>query len=319
MTRSVLTVGEALAVLRSEPGEPVWNSSSLRLGTGGAEVNVAKILAHQSIDVTWAGRVGSDGLGRRVVRELRAEGVTTHVVHDPERPTGMILKDLRPDGRTEISNYRTDSAASRMTPADLDGVPVDDTMLVHVTGITLALSATARATVQHLVETAVRKGAEVSFDVNHRPRMWAATDPRDISRTYRAIARQAGTLFVSVDEVPYLLPGWTSDDPAAAAVALSNEGMPHAVVTAGAAGAVAHHDGILTHQPAIATIVVDTVGAGDAFAAGYLAAYLRGLDVGQRLLLGARLGAAACQHAGDSEGALSMTGDPDDSGDPVLR
>ncbi|MFC5502701.1 sugar kinase [Lysinimonas soli] len=320
MISRVVTVGEALAVLRNPPDEPSWLARELILGTGGAEGNVAMALARSGVPVRWIGRVGADAMGRRVARELRAEGVEVRAIQDGEHPTGLLLKDTSADGRTRVVYYRKGSAGSRLSEADVAEEPLDAGTLLHLTGITPALSESARAAAALLLDRAEESGSTVSFDVNHRARLWGA---EDAAAVYRAIAARAAVLFASVDEVPLLLPGWQGTDPAAAATALAEAGHGHVVVTAGARGAAALRDGASYIQPAVPVRVVDTVGAGDAFVAGYLARLIAGDDPAAALARGALLGAAACRHPGDWEGAADLDGlDPDidpDPADPVSR
>ncbi|TQS41151.1 sugar kinase [Cryptosporangium phraense] len=344
MIERVVTVGEALAVFRAGDDGPLWSAPRVAVSTGGAEGNVAMALARRGVPVSWFGRVGDDSLGRRVVRELRAEGVDVHPVVDRENPTGLLVKELDAGGRTSVVYYRRGSAGSRLSPADVDRIPLTGATLVHLTGITPALSPEARSAVDHLLDRAKTAGATVSFDVNHRGRLWEGETAAPV---YREIASRADVLFASLEEVPYLIPGWGGVSPepggvsepgggsspggvsglggggaGAAAVALGERGYSHVVVTAGAAGAVAGIDGELYAVPAVPLDgVVDTVGAGDAFVGGYLAELVAGHGPSRRLRTGALLGAAACRHAGDWEGvadlsALDGEAAPDD---PVTR
>ncbi|MFW8745442.1 PfkB family carbohydrate kinase, partial [Mesorhizobium japonicum] len=139
MIDRLVTFGEGLVVLR---GSELDRAPGLALGTGGAEANVAMAAARSGAVATWLGRVGDDAFGRRVVRELRAEGVTVLPIVDPA-PTGVIVKELHAGGRTGVSYYRHDSAGSRLSAADVDDLPLTDTTLVHLTGITPALSPSA--------------------------------------------------------------------------------------------------------------------------------------------------------------------------------
>ena len=158
----------------------------------------------------------------------------------------------------------------------------------------------------------------VSFDVNHRSRLWPT---RSAGTVYRQLAQRADIVFSSVDEVGLLLPGRHGEGATAAeaAEALAAHGHRHVVVTDGARGSAARIDGTTTLGAAVPVTVVDTVGAGDAFVGGYLVALSRGADVDERLRLASQLGAAACRHAGDWEGvagwSLDETGQDPCAGD----
>ncbi|GAA1059969.1 sugar kinase [Agromyces bracchium] len=296
----MLTLGEGLGVLRTRGLGTLAHESDLVVGTGGAEGNVAIGLARLGAPVTWLGRVGDDGLGTRVVRELRAEGVTVIAPTDAAA-TGLLIKETPAPGRTAVTYHRAGSAGSRLSPADLDLVDVGDFDLLHVTGITPALSATTHEAIDAVVDLARAAGVPVSFDVNHRSTLWG--DPAAASAAYRSIAARADLVFAGVDEAE-LVTGRAGTDasPADLARAIAELGPVEVVVKLGEAGAIALVDGEVHERAAVPVTVVDTVGAGDAFVAGYLAARLAGEDDDARLDLAVRTGAAACTHPGDWEG-----------------
>ena len=261
--------------------------SQLAVGTGGAEGNVAIGLARLGVPVTWLGRVGDDGLGRRVTRELRAEGVDVVAIVDEDAATGLLLKESPQPGTTLVTYHRTGSAGSRLTPGDLAALPLEQGDVLHLTGVTPALSASARDTVFAALDLADAVGATISYDVNQRSKLWSAAEAAPV---HQAIAARADLLFASEDELP-LLGGVTAAE---------------FVVTRGAGGASTVRDGQRTEQAAITLqTVVDTVGAGDAFVAGYLAELVAASPIAQRLLTAVQTGAAACLHPGDWEGAAT--------------
>ena len=319
----VLTVGEGLAVLRARDHGSLATVSDLVIGTGGAEGNVAIGLARLGIPVTWLGRVGDDAFGRRVVRELRAECVDAIAPVDADAPTGLLVKSTPAPGRTDVIYHRTGSAGSRLARTDLEGIDIAAYALVHVTGITPALSASASDAVDVLVGRARDAGVPVSFDVNHRSRLWP--DLSAAIERYRSLAARADVVFAGEDEAAMLV-GHPAE-PAELARAIAALGPGEVVVKLGADGALAcskSGSGVgVHHRDAERVPVVDTVGAGDAFVAGYLAERIAGEPVEVRLKTAVRTGAAACMHAGDWEGAATRAqlADLFDGGpsDPVRR
>ncbi|WP_353807573.1 sugar kinase [Agromyces sp. SYSU T00194] len=315
----VLTVGEGLGVLRARDLGSLATVGELVVGTGGAEGNVAIGLARLGTPVTWLGRVGDDGLGRRVVRELRAEGVHVVAPVDADAPTGLLVKTTPAAGRTDVAYYRAGSAGSRLRASDLDALDVAGHALVHVTGITPALSASASAAIDALVARARAAGVPVSFDVNHRSTLWADADAA--AARYRELAAAADVVFAGDDEAALLVGTGTPDELAERVAAL---GPSEVVVKLGAAGAlvrVARERGPeVLRRGAVPVEVADTVGAGDAFVAGYLAERVAGAPVATRLETAVRTGAAACTHPGDWEGAATRADLARlDGGDPVRR
>jgi 2-dehydro-3-deoxygluconokinase len=320
--RRVLTVGEGLGVLRARDLGSLATVSEFTLSTGGAEGNVAIGLARLGVPVTWVGRVGDDDLGRRVVRELRAEGVDV-VAPTDAAATGLLVKSTPAPGRTAVAYYRAASAGSRLTPADVEHVPLDDVALVHVTGITPALSATAAEAIDVLVARARAGGIPISFDVNHRSTLWASADAAVSS--HRRLATLADVVFAGQDEAALLVddprqpPASASGDPEDLARRIAALGPREVVVKLGEHGALSLRDGVIERRAAIPVDVIDTVGAGDAFVAGYLAELIAGRPLCERLDTGVRAGAAACTHPGDWEGSPTRAELARVGGDPVRR
>ncbi len=177
-TGAVVTVGETMLLLSgTEPGE-VAELEHLRVDTGGAESNVAIGLVRAGVPATWVGRVGADPAGDRVLRDVRSAGVDVVPVVDPDRSTGLMVKERLHDGRTRVTYHRRHSAASALVPEDVPAGLVERAAAVHLTGITLALSDTARATVQAVLDRADAAGVPVSFDVNHRAKLIDAATAR---------------------------------------------------------------------------------------------------------------------------------------------
>lgn len=308
----VVTLGETMGLFAA--GGQGTAGDQFRLRIGGAESNVAIGLVRLGVPATWIGRVGADVAGDLITRELRAEGVQARSIVDASAPTGLMVK-TRPYGSvTRVDYHRRGSAGSLLRSVDVDADLVRAADLLHITGITPALSASASAAVDYAVEVAVEAGIRISFDVNHRARLWADASYRDV---YRRLAARADVLFAGDDEAGLLVSGLT---PESLARGLADLGPAQVVIKRGAAGCVALIDGKLFEVPAIPVTAVDTVGAGDAFAAGYLAELLAGLAPAERLATATRAGAFACLGHGDWESLpgradLELTG----NGDPVVR
>lgn len=314
MGGGVLTFGETMAQFRGDGIGSLSHERSLRAGMGGAESNVAIGLRRLGVPVRWIGRVGADPLGRLIARELRAEDVDATVITDPHAPTGLMIKESRARGITSVLYYRAGSAGSRLRPGDVPDEAVRAAGLVHVTGITAALSDSALDTVRHAVAVARRAGVPVSFDLNYRKALWDTDRARDV---YRELLAASDIVFAGEDEAAIAVgspspeaPGGDGGpavpgelaDPGELAGKLSALGPPEAVVKLGERGAVALADGRLYERDAVAVTPVDTVGAGDAFVAGYLSEVLAGHGPGDRLRTATVTGAFACLSPGDWEG-----------------
>nr|WP_274598927.1 sugar kinase [Streptomyces albus] len=324
-------MGESMVTfLPSRPG-PLADVPSFARAIGGAESNVACALARAGFRTRWVSRVGADGFGDHLVRAIAAHGVDTSAVErDLERPTGIYFRTdgERPTGPapgrgsgpeggpardpeasaalSEVLYYRAGSAASAMSPATVPPEALRAGRVLHLTGITAALSAGCLALLRAL--TSGRPGPDgaaapwdggpaplVSFDVNYRAGLWR-TAPEPGAEVLRELARHSDLVFVGEDEAAA---AWgVTGGPAAVRDALPEPAV--LVVKQGSAGATAFvADGPAVFAPALEVDVVSPVGAGDAFAAGFLAGTLRGLPVRERLRHGHVMAAAALTDAGD--------------------
>ncbi|WP_097964875.1 sugar kinase [Streptomyces sp. or20] len=351
-TTDVVCLGESMVTfLPSQPGR-LADVPSFGRGIGGAESNVACALAAAGHRAAWVGRVGADGFGDHLVETIASYGVDTSAVRrDPVRPTGIYFRTATDRGTDthEVAYYRAGSAASAMSP---DNVPYEDLLagrILHLSGITAALSADCLALLRDL--TAARPGRPlVSFDVNHRPHLWRGGDA-DAS-VLLELARRCDLVFVGEDEAEEawgivgaeairaalpepavvvvkrgsagatvfsgLRPGPRSSNAGGAenATGAGSSGAGGAGNTAGAgssgAGGAENATGAgssgaggaedadtVTLVPALRVDVVAAVGAGDAFAAGFLSATLRGLPVRERVRHGHLMAAAVLTVPGD--------------------
>jgi 2-dehydro-3-deoxygluconokinase len=297
-TPEVLTIGESMVAFRSDG--PVVQGGTQTSRVAGAESNVAIGLARLGHSVSWAGRVGPDSFGRLILRELRGEGVdTTHAVEDVSRPTGLMFVEQRTADLTLVEYRRSGSAGSALRREDVEAALKAGPRLVHLTGITPALSASARDCTRWVAEAVSAAGALVSLDVNFRSRLW----PRDQAREVLApLAGHAAYVIASEDELDLVLRGDEGPEDEAAA-SLLDRGARAVVVKRGPRGATVHTRAGRVDLPALAVTAVDPIGAGDAFSAGYLSGVLDGLEPVECLRRGITTGAFAVSARGDWEGA----------------
>jgi len=295
MTRpDVVTMGETMVSLRT--GTPLRLGGTLSMTMAGAESNVAIGLARLGHTVRWGGRGGADELGAYILRTLRAESVAVDtVVVDAERPTGLMLAERRVADVSRVSYYRAGSAGSALSASDAAACLADAPRVLHVTGITPALSESAAEAVTEAIDLALRAGALVSVDVNYRSKLWT---PGQARLVLAELVRRAHIVIASEDELGLVAP---MDEPAAAKE-LAASGVSQLVIKRGANGATVWHDGEAHHAQAIAVPVLDTIGAGDAFTAGYLSGVLDGLSPAEALRRGTVTGAFAVSAVGDWEG-----------------
>ncbi|HEX2133067.1 MAG TPA: sugar kinase [Actinophytocola sp.] len=249
---------------------------------GGAESNVACHLAGLGVTAAWVSAVGDDAFGRAVVDFVAGYGVDVSRVRvDPTRPTGLYVKESDASG-SPVRYYRRGSAASGMGPALLADLPTTGMRVVHTSGITPALSDTCLALMRELV--AAPRTHLLAFDLNWRPALWAGRD----TAVLRELAAAADLVLVGADEAETV---WGVGDPVGIRAILPEPAT--LVVKQAERGATLIErdpatgtDRLPVFQPALRVDVVEPVGAGDAFAAGYLAATLDGAPPAHRLRAG---------------------------------
>jgi 2-dehydro-3-deoxygluconokinase len=276
----VLTVGETMALLDPAAEGPPELGAEFRLRIGGTESNVAIGLARLGIDVIWVSRLGRDHFGDVVLEAIAAEGVDTRFVLRSDERTGLFAK-ARVRGLTQVAYWREGSAASRLGPRDVPDDAFDSVRLVHLTGITMAISETGAALVVDLARRAKERGLTVTFDPNFRS---ALPDSPDA-----AAARQRAVL-------PYV--DWYLCGEEEQRLLWGDEPVPvPCVVRVGARGAQV--EGQTVPPARLVDEVVDEVGAGDAFATGFIYGLLQGWP--QR----------ACAQAGNLIAAFALLGTGD--------
>lgn len=294
----VVTFGEPLILFAPEEAGLLRDVNRFRKYVVGAELNLAVGVSRLGRSAGWFGRVGADGFGEEVGAVLRAEGVdSSRVVSDPQAPTAVMFKEYRGFGDPRVLYYRKHSAASCLSPADVDREYIAGARYLHATGITAALSDSCWEAVTHAMQVARTAGVSVSFDPNIRRKLMTA---EMVHEKLLPLVAQTDILLLGLDEGELLFGVRGTDAVLEAATA---RGVRTVVVKLGDQGCVARQDTTRVTVPAYPVAqVVDTVGAGDGFDAGFLSGLLWGLDLQQALQLGALVGAAALTVRGDYEG-----------------
>lgn len=295
----IVTFGETMVLFLAETAGPLREATRYGRFIAGAETNVATGLCRLGHSAGWISRLSDDELGRAVAFRLRGEGVDiSRATIDPEAPTGLMIREKRELGPLEVIYYRRGSAASRLTPDDLDADYIRGARYLHLTGITPALSATCRATSFAAAKIAREAGVPVVLDPNLRFKLWSREEART---TLRELTQQADILLPGLEEGEFLT-GESDPDTAARAFLELAPSLKMVVMKLGAEGSMVVTRDERVHVPATPLPrVIDPVGAGDAFAAGFYAGQLRGLGLAETLAVANRCGAWATTAPGDAD------------------
>lgn len=291
---TILCCGEPLVVLTPHCGEDLMTAHELAIGVAGAELNVALHLARLGLDVRYAGAVGADPFGSRIRSALVGEGVDDGALHEvADRPTGVYFKQTAGDAGngSSVHYYREGSAAAGPWP--LTGDDLASVGHVHISGVAAAISHEFVARLEAL--TPPDRTWTASFDINHRPALWPTESAGEV---LLKIARRCDIVLIGLDEATEV---WGAQTPDAIRKLLPDVG--EIVVKDGAHPASVWVDGSWTTSEPVPVVVVELVGAGDAFAAAYLASRLSGHSPGASMQAGHVLAAHVISETGDQGSA----------------
>lgn len=282
MAWDIVTLGEGLVRLTPPAMRRVAEATALEMDVSGSEANTAVGLSGLGKSVLWLSRLTDNPLGRSITQRLSGLGVdTSQVVWTEKDRVGLLFQEEFAPPRTGQALYdRTGSAMSRIRPAELPAsiFAPGNARLLHLTGITPALSNPANNTALHALKRAVEAGWRVSFDVNYRPHLWSSDDAR---AGVEPFLRSADVAFISRTDVRAVY-GLTDSLPAQRVLDTVAAYFPQAVwvMTLGRDGAIARErDGKIYKQEAYKCTELSQTGCGGAFSAGFLSAYLDGATV----------------------------------------
>jgi 2-dehydro-3-deoxygluconokinase len=292
----VVTFGEVMALFTPTTAEPLRFARQFELRWGGAECNFAIALTRLGLRAGWQSLLGDDEMGRLILHGARGEGVDiSQVKLVPGGRTGLYLKQFVA-GRNEVFYYRQGSAASYLGPADLDPDYLRQSRWLHLTGITPALSPSCHAAIERGFELAEQFGLRISFDPNMRYKLWSLERARAV---LIPLMQRCDVLLSGEEE---LLPLLDLTDREAAVEMVLGWRRPLLALKLGAEGALIASAEQRVLAPGLSVEqIVDPVGAGDGFDAGFVAGQLLGWDLAKSAQLGNIVGAAALGVRGDFE------------------
>ncbi|RQN11911.1 sugar kinase [Clostridium butyricum] len=299
----VVTFGESMIVFSPQSHGPLRHVHTFEKTIGGAESNVATALSKLNHTVGWFSKLSNDEFGRDVISSIRAEGVdTSRVILDENNNTGLIFKEYYQRSNPNVYYYRKNSAASTISPDDIDEEYIKSAKILHLTGITPALSKSARESVYKAIDIAKSNGILVSFDPNIRLKLWDLEEAKEILVD---IANKADIVMPGLDEAEILL-GLTDKDEICDYFLGKNAKI--VAIKLGAEGCYikSKEESCMVPGYNVSDIIIDTVGAGDGFAAGFLCGYLDNLSLEEIGEYSNGMGAMATLASGDMTGYPSF-------------
>ena len=263
--------------------KPLGEAETFQRSLAGDTLNILVAAARMGSSTGYVTRVGKDHFTSYLLGAWRKEGIDVSRVRQEEGFNAVHFVALLPDGDREFIYYRRGSAATTMQPSDLDRAYIASTKVLHVSGITQAISASARATALKAAQIAAETGVAVSYDPNYRHQLWSTQEARRGMEEIMAYVTYFSPSVPSDSEALF-----DTADPREVVEQGLSRGAGLVIATNGAEGALIGESGdvfeVETYSPGP---VVDTTGAGDAFKGAMLHGILRGMSTRDASTLGA--------------------------------
>lgn len=296
--KDLVTFGETMVLFNPDSDGPLRYVHGFKKSIAGAESNVAIALARLGHDVGWFSRIGDDEFGQFIKHVIRGEGVDVSKVSvDLVNPTGILFKERFMHTEPSVYYYRRQSAASHMTSHDVDYDYIKNAKILHISGITLALSESCRESVYKAIDIAKKENTMISFDPNIRQKLWSIDEARPVILD---VARHADIILPGLDEADLLIGKTSIED-----IVDYFHGLGNKIVALklGKKGCFVSNGEIGLEVPGFKVEQAkDTVGAGDGFAAGFLSGVLQEQSLYDCGRLANAIGAMATLVKGDMEG-----------------
>lgn len=315
ISKEVLLVGEPMGLFISQEVGDFEDVKGYYLAIAGAEFNVAVGIKRLGHTPSYMTKLGNDPFGKKIIKTMNANGIATDlIIHTDKSPTGFMFKSKVTEGNPNIFYFRKGSAASTLCGADVEKLNYKKYDIVHITGITPALSNETKEATETMVKKCKENKLMFSFDPNLRPQLW---NSKEEMRAYiNKLAAQSDLFLPGIEEANILI-GET--DPVKIAETYINMGAKAVVVKLGPEGSyVASKSEQGFVEGFSVDSVVDTVGAGDGFAAGVLTALREGKTLKEAARRGNAVGAIQVMSIGDNDGLPTteeldrfMSGDSD--------
>jgi 2-dehydro-3-deoxygluconokinase len=295
----ILTIGEPMVLFAANELGPLYEINHFTKYLAGSEVNVSIGLKRLNHDVTYVTKLGNDPFGKYIYNFLQHERIdTSHVMFDDKFPTGFQIKSKTLKGDPDVFYFRRGSAASHVSIEDIKTIDFAKYDHIHLTGIFPALSDITRETIYEILKISKDKGKQISFDPNLRPTLWKSQEY--MIQTINDIAFHCDIVLPGIQE-GLILTG--SDNYEKIADFYLGKGTSIVAVKLGENGAFVKTKNEKFYVKGYKVDrVVDTVGAGDGFAVGFISAILEGLSIKEAAMRGNAIGSLQVMTPGDNDG-----------------
>ena len=298
----LFTFGELMSLFMAMDTDSVKTAKQYQLSAAGAEANVAVASHRLGIDVYFHSKVGNDYLGDAVIALMQAEGLKTDHFVRSNNYNGSLVRNRGQEEKLDVTYLRKCAAASTFQPEDIDEKVLANSKWVHTTGITAALSESARNTVAHALDLARKHKVRASFDLNIRLKLWSK---EEASKALRELAHDVELLTGGVDEYEIVFGG---GDPETNLKIAAERGINTVIMTNGPEPMRILDRGERFDFVPDKVKIVDPVGSGDAAIAGTICGILAGLSLKDAIKQGSKCGAMVASVLGDWAGMVEGKG-----------
>ncbi|GIO24524.1 sugar kinase [Oceanobacillus sp. J11TS1] len=296
--KDVITIGEAMIVFNPDATGPMKFVNGFKKHIGGAELNLAIGCSRLGLTTGYISRLGNDEFGKAIRTFARGEGIDTSEVKLVDGySTSLNFKEMMEDGSVKTFYYRDKSPTLTMKPEELNESYIKNARVLHLTGIFPAIGGDNLEVMMESILLAKKHGVKISFDPNIRLKMWTKAEARKVLLD---ILPHVDILLAGDEEMDIII---GESEPEAIIAKTREIGIPTVIIKRGELGSVGYHQGrTIQADPVKAPKVVDTVGAGDGFNAGFLYGYLNDWDLERSLHFANTIGSMVVGIAGDNEG-----------------
>ena len=294
----VITIGDAMVAMCPKEKGPILFCNTFERKIGGAELNVAIGCARLGLKSGWISRLGQDDFGKHILKTVRGEGIDTSQIELVEGyQTSVYFREVMANGDSRSFYYREKSPTSTMTAESLDENYFRNSKVLHITGVFPSINDNNKEILLKAVELAKKNNLLISFDPNIRLKMWTKSQAREFINKFLS---EVDILLVGDEEISILI---DEEDTNEAIKKFHDLGIDKVVVKRGAKGAIGSDGSNIYDVAAIKPkALIDTVGAGDGFAAGFLSAYLKGDSFEESIEFANAVGSLVVGIEGDNEG-----------------
>lgn len=296
----LITLGETMVCFSPSGSETLQYGNIFEKRIAGAESNVAIAMAKLGHSSGWISKLGNDPFGLYIRNTIRGEGVdVSQVSFTSDYQTGLMFKQNVSCNDPQITYYRRNSAASHILPEDFSTDYFGGCRIFHTTGINAALKHDCLFTMKAAIQTAKSKGCLISFDPNIRLKLCSR---QQIKEPLLELLKYSDIALLGLDEAEIL---FDASDIQEILRALLNLGIKYIGLKMSDKGAIAATKNKQHFSPSFTVEKIDTIGAGDAFNAGFLAGILEEKPLEKCAEYGNAMGALAVTSRGDFENSPS--------------